>query len=216
VLPQPREPLGHLGPHAARDLGFDADERRRNLLRNLRHAAALAIEGAVLIGLVLLFFLRVPEVAGHSMAPQIDDGDHVLINTLAYSLRIDLPGCALGPILNLRLRPIGRGDVVAFVHGSGDDRRIYLKRVIALPGETVSVERGIVSIDGRPLAESSGILSDATDMTQRTVPPDSYFVLGDNRGDSDDSRSFGPVPASAVVGRAAFVFWPPDRARPIR
>lgn len=169
----------------------------------------------MLIGLILLFFLRVPQVDGHSMAPQIDAGDHVIINTLAYDLRIERPGGG-DPLSDIRLRPVMRGDIVAFAHGTGDDGRIYLKRVIGLPGDTVSIERGVVLVNGAALLEPYGPRLDNSDMPPVEVQLDSLFVLGDNRGDSDDSRSFGAVPDSAVIGRAAIVVWPPNRVRSIR
>jgi signal peptidase I len=175
----------------------------------------LAIQAVIAAVLLLLFFLRVPQVDGHSMAPQIDAGDHVVINTIAYSLRIDRPSGGV-PLADLRLRPVSRGDIIAFVHGAGDDRRIYLKRVIALPGESISIERGVVAVDGRTLVETYAPQRDAADMAAQTVPAGSLFVLGDNRGDSDDSRAFGSVPDSAVIGRAALVIWPLNRVRSIR
>lgn len=170
----------------------------------------------VLVALASLFFVRAPEVDGHSMLPQVDAGDHVLIDTLAYDLRIQKPGAAGQALVDIQLHPIARGDVIAFVHGEGDDSRIYLKRVIGLPGETVSIERGIVSIDGAVVASDYQASLDSTDMRPLTIPAGSYFVLGDNRGDSDDSRAFGPVPDAAIVGRAALVIWPPVRARAIK
>ena len=169
----------------------------------------------VLALLASLFFLRVPQVDGHSMLPQVDAGDHVLINTLSYDLRIQRPGAEGQALVDIAIHPIQRGDVVAFVHGTGDDSRIYLKRVIGLPGETVSIERGVVSIDGSIVATYQAS-RDTTDMAAIKVAAGSYFVLGDNRGDSDDSRSFGPVPAAAIIGRAALVIWPPANVRAIR
>jgi len=215
VLPQPVKPVEAIEPSDARILPLDVLDRRAETIRALRHAGALVVQAVVLLGLLSLFFLRVPQVDGHSMAPQIDAGDHVVINTVAYDLRIDRPGGG-APLLDLHMRPVERGDVVAFVHGSGDDRRIYLKRVVGLPGETIAMERGVVSVDGVTLVESYGPRLDTADMKPIEVPRDSLFVLGDNRGDSDDSRSLGPVPESAVIGRAALVAWPPDRARAIR
>lgn len=175
------------------------------------------MQALVLVALVSLFFVRAPEVDGHSMLPQVDAGDHVLIDTLAYDLRIQKPGAAGQALVDVALHPIARGDVIAFVHGTGDESRIYLKRVIGLPGETVSIERGVVSIDGTVVDPPGYEVSrDTTDMRPLAVPAGTYFVLGDNRGDSDDSRAFGPVPAGAIIGRAAFVIWPPARARAIR
>lgn len=170
----------------------------------------------VLALLATLFFLRVPQVDGHSMLPQVDAGDHVLINTLSYDLRIQRPSAEGQALVDIEIHPIQRGDVIAFGHGTGDDGRIYLKRVIGLPGEIVSIARGVVSIDGSIVAPDYQASRDTTNMAPLKVPAGSYFVLGDNRGDSDDSRSFGPVPAAAIIGRAALVIWPLADVRAIR
>jgi signal peptidase I len=214
VLPQPEESIERIESPDARTVALETLVRRATLRRKLRHARALAIEALALAGLLLLCFVRVPQVDGHSMAPQIDAGDHVIINTVAYALRVARPGSDLA-LAELNLRPVLRGDVIAFSHGDGDARRIYLKRVIGLPGESVSIERGVVKVGDSVLPEPYAPARDGTDMRPVTVPQDSLFVLGDNRGDSDDSRSFGPVPLASVVGKAAFVVWPPARARAI-
>ena len=217
MLPQPIGPTPSDGAgDDARTIVLDDIDRRAATLRALRHAGALFAQGLVLIALLSLFFVRLPQVDGHSMAPQIDDGEHVVINTLAYGLRIERPGGGPRPLVDVQLRPVERGDVIAFVHGSGDDRRIYLKRVIGLPGETVGISRGVVTIGGGPLAQTYGADPDSTDMAPLTIPPGSYFVLGDNRGDSDDSRSFGSIAGAAIIGRAALVVWPPSSVRAIR
>jgi signal peptidase I len=216
VLPQPLDPAQPDESRDARSVLLDDLDRRASTIRALRHVGALAVQALVLALLASLFFLRMPQVDGHSMLPQVDAGDHVLINTLSYDLRIQRPGAAGQALVDIAIHPIERGDVVAFVHGAGDDSRIYLKRVIGLPGETVSVERGVVSIDGSIIAPDYQASRDATDMAPLKVPSGTYFVLGDNRGDSDDSRTFGPVPAAAIIGRAALVIWPPASVRPIR
>jgi len=216
VLPQPLDPAQPDEPHDARSFVLDDLDRRASTVRALRHAGALLVQALVLASLVSLFFLRVPQVDGHSMLPQVDAGDHVLINTLSYDLRIQQPGAEGQALLDLALHPIERGDVIAFGRGAGDDSRIYLKRVIGLPGEIVSIERGVVSIDGSIVAPDYEASRDAADMAPLKVPAGAYFVLGDNRGDSDDSRAFGPVPAAAIIGRAALVIWPPARVRAIR
>jgi signal peptidase I len=216
VLPQPLDPAQPDESRDARSILLDDLDRRASAVRALRHAGALALQVLVLALLALLFFLRAPQVDGHSMLPQVDAGDHVLINTLSYDLRIQRPGAEGQALVDIAIHPIERGDVIAFVHGSGDDSRIYLKRVIGLPGETVSIERGTVSIDGSIVAPDYQASRDAADMAPLKVPAASYFVLGDNRGDSDDSRSFGPVPTGAIIGRAALVIWPPTDVRAIR
>ena len=216
MLPQPLDPAQPDESPDARSFVLDDLDRRASTIRALRHAGALFVQALVLASLVSLFFLRAPQVDGHSMLPQVDAGDHVLINTLSYDLRIQQPGAEGQALFDLALHPIERGDVIAFGRGTGDDSRIYLKRVIGLPGETVSIERGVVSIDGSIVAPDYEASRDDTDMAPLKVPAGAYFVLGDNRGDSDDSRAFGPVPAAAIIGRAALVIWPPARVRAIR
>ena len=216
MLPQPLDPAEPDESRDARPLVLDDLDRRASAIRALRHAGALVVQALVLALLASRFFMRAPQVDGHSMLPQVDAGDHVLINTLSYDLRIQRAGAEGQALFDLALHPIERGDVIAFVHGTGDDSRIYLKRVIGLPGETVSIERGIVSIDGSVVAPDYEASPDSTDMSPLEVPAGAYFVLGDNRGDSDDSRAFGPVPTAAIIGRAALVIWPPARVRAIR
>ena len=126
------------------------------------------------------------------MEPRIRAGEFVLIDTLAY-----------------RLGPVRRGDVLAFRHAGSE---AYLKRVIGLPGEHLAVNHGIVLIDGRPLAEPYVRYRDDRSASTVVVPADSYFVLGDNRSNSDDSRDWGFVPASAIIGKAWLAVWPPTKA----
>jgi signal peptidase I len=183
------------------------------IVRTLTRIAKFVLEAAALIILVLLFFVRVPQVSGQSMEPQLRAGEHVLINTLAYAMRL---GDGDRPLYELPFHPIARGDVIAFVHAGDDGRAVYLKRVIGVPGDRITIEQGVVWVNGIRLDEPYVSLRDAAGLPATTVPGDSFFVLGDNRGESDDSRAFGAVPQSAVIGRAAFVVWPLNRAGPIR
>ena len=175
-------------------------ERTARLQRTLRASIRLFIQALVFAVLVSLFFFRVPQVEGRSMQPNIESGNHVLINTLAY-------GVALGPLVLTRT-PISRGDIVAFERGHGDDAKIFLKRVIALPGETVALLNGTVTVQGQPLREAYDLLPDHSSMNAALVPPGTVFVLGDNRAESNDSRSFGPIAQSSIIGKAVFVIWP--------
>jgi len=179
---------------------LDALERTAQLRRTLRTVFRLLMQALVFAVLVSLFFLRVPQVEGRSMQPNIESGNHVLINTLAY-------GVALGPLVLTRT-PIARGDIVAFERGHGDDAKIFLKRVIALPGETVALSNGATIVQGQPLHEIYDLIPDRSSMNAISVPTGTVFVLGDNRAESDDSRSFGPIPQSSIIGKAVFVIWP--------
>jgi signal peptidase I len=158
----------------------------------LRSAANLAwqIAALVLIGFAVLA-LRPGQVSGYSMAPRIESDEIVLINALAY-----------------RLTPPQRGDIVAFRHDRSGPS-VYLKRVIGLPGDRVAIDRGNVTINGVTLAEPYVRFLDDRTFRDVTVPTDAYYVLGDNRPRSDDSRAWGFVPKAAIVGRAVVGVWPP-------
>jgi signal peptidase I len=158
-----------------------------------RTVVSLSAQLALLALIVAAFFTRVPHVDGPSMEPRIHAGEFVLINTLAY-----------------RFAPIRRGDVVAFTHDAPNPET-YIKRVVGLPGERVEIDQGVVLVDGKPLPEPYVQFRDRRSAPPTLVPPHAYYVLGDNRADSDDSRDWGVLQQSDVVGRALVEFWPPRR-----
>lgn len=125
------------------------------------------------------------------MEPHIRSGEYVLINTFAY--RIGTPH---------------RGDIVAFRH-EGDARGIFIKRVIGLPGDHIRIDRGRVYVNGAALDEPYVRHADKRTFREIAVPSASVYVLGDNRAESEDSRSFGPVGDDLLVGRALAGVWPP-------
>ena len=155
-------------------------------------------------------------VPSGSMQPTVDVDDHIVVNKLAYGLRV--------PLLDryaLRYSQPSRGDVV--VLHSPDDGTILLKRVVAIPGDRVQVQSGEVSINGEPahVAQHAGEIFEelghrehplgltfggGPDFGPVVVPDDRFLVLGDNRGNSKDGRFFGFVERSAIVGRAAGIF----------
>ena len=124
------------------------------------------------------------------MAPHIASGEFVLINTIAY--RIGAPA---------------RGDIIAF-HHDGPTPETYIKRVIGLPGDRIRIDHGAVYVNGARLQEPYVRYPDGRSFPEVTVPPNSLYVLGDNRADSDDSRFWGFVPENAVLGKAMFGIWP--------
>lgn len=156
----------------------------------LRAAASLALQLAILGALIAAFFVRMPQVFGPSMEPHIAPGEFVLINTLAY-----------------RFTAPQRGDIVAFRHES-DPPEIYIKRIIGLAGDRIRIDRGIVSVNGVPLAEPYLHFRDARSFPEIVVPANEIFVLGDNRSNSEDSRFFGSVPDSDITGKAVAGIWP--------
>jgi signal peptidase I len=110
-----------------------------------------------------------------------------------------------------------RGDIVVFTAPSAAARQCqtggtFVKRVVGLPGEQLSSQNGRVLVDGRPLDESAYLGAGVvTSLAPAKVPRDAYFVMGDNRGDSCDSRAWGAVPRRNVIGRVDLTYWPPTR-----
>jgi signal peptidase I len=160
----------------------------RALVRDLLFALALA--------LVIIVFLYQPvKVEGTSMSPLLSDQQRIFINKFVY-----------------RFEPIERGDVVVFWYPL-DRNKSFIKRVVGLPGETVEILQGRVYIEGKLLDEPyvPRHFSDSVSYSPVRVPPDHYFVLGDHRNSSNDSRVFGAVPATNIYGKAVFAYWPMER-----
>ena len=150
---------------------------------------------AIGLALVIIVFLYQPvKVEGTSMAPLLSDQERIFINKFVY-----------------RFEPIDRGDVVVFWYPL-DHSKSFIKRVIALPGETVEIRRGIVNVNGKEIAEPyvPPQYADVSDYGPTKVPANNYFVMGDHRISSNDSRVFGPVPSQFIYGRAVFAYWPVD------
>ncbi len=158
-----------------------------------RTVVSLSAQLVVLLLIGAAFFMRTSPVDGLSMEPRVHAGEIVLINTLAY-----------------RFGAVRRGDVVAFRHDA-PTTETYIKRVVGLPGERVEVRNGVVAIDGRELSEPYVQFRDKRSAPAVTIPPHAYYVLGDNRADSDDSRNWGVVHDGDVVGEALVGIWPPRR-----
>ncbi len=156
-----------------------------------RSVANLALQLAILALLIAAFFVRLPQVSGLSMEPHIRSGEYVVINTFAY--RFGAPR---------------RGEIVAFRHDD-DARGVFIKRVIGLPGDRIRIDRGQVYLNGVKLEEPYVQHRDDRSFGETTVPPLSAYVLGDNRGESEDSRFFGPVGDDRLIGRAVAGIWPP-------
>jgi signal peptidase I len=131
-----------------------------------------------------------------SMEPTLMIGDRILVDKVSY-----------------HLHAVHRGDIVVFSTPPGEDAgpnvKDLVKRVIGLPGETVSSAGGKVVINGQPLSEPWLVSGTVTvGITPQKIPPDEYFVMGDNRSDSQDSRFFGPIHGSIIVGRVVLKIWP--------
>jgi signal peptidase I len=152
-----------------------------------------------LIMAIILYFL-IDTVVGRvrveniSMQPTLHEGEFVLVNKLAY-----------------RLGDYQRGDIIVF-HYPRNPEEDYIKRIIGLPGDVVSVGNGQVNVNGQVLEEP--YIAAAPEYTSSwTVPDGQIFVLGDNRNQSSDSHSWGFVPGANVVGRALIIYWPLEELR---
>ena len=149
---------------------------------------------SVLIAMLIILFLYRPvKVEGTSMMPNLFDQERLFINQFSYKFG----------------GGIGRGDTVVFWFPQ-DTTKSYIKSVIGLPGDVISMKNGAVILNGKPLAEKyvPPEYQDHFSMAPRTVPPHNYFVLGDDRSASYDSRMWGFVPRNYIYGKAVFVFWP--------
>ncbi len=167
------------------------------------------------VALALIMFMGVRVVAhnyivdGASMAPTFQSSELVIVNRLAYR-EIDLSWLPGGH----KVRPFGKpepGDVVVFLYQEEPRERDFIKRVIAVPGQTVEVRDGHVQVDGRALAEPYIAAPPNYAMPKMVVPEGTVFVLGDNRNNSFDSHLFGVIEQSRLIGRAELRYWPFDR-----
>ena len=159
---------------------------RTNLLREI-------IETVLLTAIIFLLVNTATgrfRIEGQSMEPNLHDNEYVLIDKISYLLH-----------------PPERGDVVVLLRPGERD---YIKRIIGLPGDTVEVRGGQVLVNGIVLEEPYINQAIRVDIPARQVEPARYFVMGDNRNNSSDSRSFGTVAAADIVGRAWLVYWPPS------
>jgi signal peptidase I len=144
--------------------------------------------------MIITFLYQPVRVEGTSMQPQLRDQDRLFINKFVY-----------------RFEKISRGDVVVF-HYPRDPEKSYIKRVIALPGDSLRIENGRVYVNGERVKEDyvPPAYRDSRSMPEIVVPRGEYFVMGDHRSISSDSRDFGPIDRDLIYGKAAFVYWPAD------
>ena len=188
--------------------------RIRHVIRDVLGAISLFL----LVFLALHFSIQNFRIDGASMSPTLKNEQHILISKLSY-LRVN-PGALKGPIpfgeksengaaLFASASP-GYGDVIAFSYPL-DPSRAFMKRVIGVPGDTIELDREQVIRNGKPLVEPYVVNSDMRSAWPVKVPEDSYFVLGDNRPASSDSRSWGFVHEEHIIGRAWLSYWPWDR-----
>ena len=156
---------------------------------------------SVAVSAFIITFLYQPvRVEGTSMLPMLQNQDRLFINKMAY-----------------RVGEIHRGDVVVFLYPH-DHTKSYIKRVIAVGGDDLRIDHGQVYVNGKALRESYVPLRFTDDRSQpeMVIPPHEYFVMGDHRSISSDSRDFGPVEGDLIYGKAAFVYWPLEQIGVVR
>jgi len=155
---------------------------------------------------IYVYLFRPFQVSGNSMHPTFFDKQYILTN-----------------IITLKFNKLMQGDVVVF-KAPNDPEKDYIKRVIGIPGDTVMIKNGDVYVNGRLLNQDAFLTSSAKtyggsflrEGLAVTIPPDSYFVMGDNRSGSSDSREWGFVPLDSIIGKSFFVYWPLDKMEAIK
>jgi signal peptidase I len=167
-------------------------EKRYRLVREVIETIVLT----VLMFLVIRFAVQNFNIEGHSMEPNLHDQELILVDKWTYLFRTP-----------------ARGDVVVFI-APPQPSQDYIKRVIGIPGDVITIQNTKVIVDGVTLNETyvdprnQGNTFEDKPITNMVVPPNDYFVLGDNRANSSDSRVWGFVPKQNIIGRAALVYWP--------
>lgn len=156
---------------------------------------------ALVLALLIRTFIAEPRyIPSESMVPTLYEGDRLVVEKVSY-----------------HFHPPTTGDIVVFQPPVELQKRGYpkdqafIKRVIAVPGETVSVANGKVYLNGQPLTEDYIAEPPSQPFPPVKVPSDQFFVMGDNRNNSNDSRYWGFLPQENIIGRAVFRFWPPER-----
>jgi signal peptidase I len=211
------------GADAQPEPAVKKEKHRRGPLGNAVELV-LTIAGAIALALLLQAFVVKPyRIPSPSMVPTLQIGQRILVNRLNTH-----PG--LGDIVVFH-PPIGANNAANPICGdpaqgaghpaacdkplAGESSQTFVKRVVGLPGDRLKIIDGKVYLNGvlerAPYIRPCGSGPDCTFPQTITIPPGEYFMMGDNRGDSLDSRFWGPVPQSWIIGTAFFTYWPPDR-----
>ncbi|MBI4036714.1 signal peptidase I [Candidatus Daviesbacteria bacterium] len=164
----------------------------------------VVVFGAIL-ALIHLFLVQPHKVSGSSMVPTFHNADYILTDKISY-----------------RTGEVKRGDIVVFKNPRNELEE-FIKRVVGLPGETIKVADGTIYINGRPLPEpylpQGTIIYPGSFLTEGVpvkISPNHYFVMGDNRNHSSDSREWGEISKEEIIGKAFFRYWPPKVFGPIK
>jgi len=188
--------------------------KKKSVIRDWAESIIIAFFLALVIRAFLVQAFKIPT---GSMRMTLIEGDLILVNKFIYGAKV--------PFTNLRLpelRSPKRGDVVVFIYPEDKDKD-FIKRLVGLPGDTVEIKGGSIYVNDKPVPEpifnqiyyyNQGQFGLAGEKI--VVPPDAYFVLGDNSATSKDSRYWGFVPKNNLLGQAMVIYWPPQRIRTIK
>jgi signal peptidase I len=176
----------------AADSGLAATETEKPILSSWLRDVLISLAVSAFF---IIFLYQPVKVEGTSMMPTLQDQERVFINKFVY-----------------KLEPVQRGDVVVFRYPR-DPSKSYIKRVIAVAGDHVRIDAGVVYVNENRMSEEyvPRMYEDVRSYPETIVPPHSYFVLGDHRNLSNDSRDFGPVDEDFIYGKAVFGYWPVEK-----
>ena len=186
----------------------------KSLFREILDALVLSLVVFLLIQVTIQNFKE----EGASMYPTLKSGQYVLVNKLAYANLDQVRLSKLIPFWNVtnvkdnrNLRSPARGEIIVFRfpdHNPDNRKRDFVKRVIAVPGDKIAIISGVVWVNDKSLQEGYLEYRDTFNMDERILKETDYFVLGDNRTGSNDSRAWGPVPEVNILGKVWSVYWP--------
>jgi len=186
--------------------------KRKSAVREYAEAIVIALVLALFIRTFLVQAFKIPS---GSMIETLLIGDHILVNKFIFGPRVDIANWVNFRLFNLT-RP-DRRDVIVFLEPREQDKD-FIKRVIGLPGEMIEIKNNIVYIDSKPLDETKYAYYKRSDPDRppdpglvnfgpKKIPENMYFVMGDNRWNSSDSRVWGPLPFSLIKGEAFMIYW---------
>jgi signal peptidase I len=175
-------------PRDSRASGINLIAELKSWIRDILLAVAIAV-------FIVIFVIQPVKVEGTSMQPRLVDQERIFVNRFIY-----------------RFEEIQRGDVVVFWYPR-DTNKSFIKRVVGVPGDVVEIRRGLLHVNGARIEEPylKPEFRDHESFARSVVPPDHYFVLGDHRNSSNDSRMWGFVPLRLIYGKAIFRYWPVSR-----
>ncbi len=197
------------------------EQTQKSAVREYAEAFGVALVLAIILR---TFFIQAYKIPSGSMEPTLLVGDHIIVNKLDYGFRLPDSIFGLTPFASqipygkylFQIEPTRRGDVVVFVFPE-DKSKDFIKRVVGIPGDTVEVRAGVLYLNGQRVPDrhahfekslAERVLSSQEDyMGPLKLAPNQYFMMGDNRDHSYDSRFWGPVTRDAIEGRAIFIYW---------